>query len=109
MNIEQNIQEQIMVLTNIIVNTVPVEQIYLFGSYIYGTPHEDSDVDMYVVMKDDAPYRAVEAMDMIGLSIYRYKSIPTDIFVSKKSNFENRLSAPTLEQEVAEKGIRIYG
>jgi predicted nucleotidyltransferase len=26
------------------------EQIILFGSYAYGTPHEDSDVDLLVVM-----------------------------------------------------------
>jgi predicted nucleotidyltransferase len=32
-------------LTKVIVETVPVEQIYLFGSYAYGTPHKDSDTD----------------------------------------------------------------
>jgi predicted nucleotidyltransferase len=29
-------------LARIIVEIVPVEQIYLFGSYAYGTPHKDS-------------------------------------------------------------------
>jgi predicted nucleotidyltransferase len=40
------VQSELDVLTNIIANTVPVEEIYLFGSYAYGTPHKDSDLDL---------------------------------------------------------------
>ena len=29
------------------------ERVILFGSYAYGTPNEDSDIDLYVVTKDD--------------------------------------------------------
>jgi tRNA nucleotidyltransferase (CCA-adding enzyme) len=28
-------------------------KIILFGSYAYGTPHKDSDIDLYVVTNDD--------------------------------------------------------
>jgi len=28
------------------------EKVILFGSYAYGTPNEDSDIDLYVVTKD---------------------------------------------------------
>ncbi|SMP87795.1 Nucleotidyltransferase domain-containing protein [Epsilonproteobacteria bacterium SCGC AD-308-E02] len=30
-----------------------LDKIILFGSYAYGTPNEDSDIDLYVVTKDD--------------------------------------------------------
>jgi len=30
-----------------------VDKVILFGSYAYGTPHIDSDIDLYVVTKDD--------------------------------------------------------
>lgn len=30
-----------------------VEKVILFGSYAYGTPNEESDIDLYVVTKDD--------------------------------------------------------
>lgn len=30
-----------------------LDKIILFGSYAYGTPTEDSDIDLYVVTKDD--------------------------------------------------------
>jgi predicted nucleotidyltransferase len=106
---EQEVAEQIDKIKRIIVETVPVEQIYLFGSYAYGTPNENSDLDFYVVMQDDAPYRPSDALDKIGLALWGRKSMPADILVSKKSNFQYRLSAPTLEYEVSKKGKLIYG
>jgi predicted nucleotidyltransferase len=106
---EQAVQNQLNMIKNLIVDTIPVEQIYLFGSYAYGTPHADSDLDIYVVMKDDAPYTQVEAMQLISGALWDKKSIPTDILVIKKSRFQYRLTAPTFEQEVAEKGVVIYG
>ncbi|MDO8454318.1 MAG: nucleotidyltransferase domain-containing protein, partial [Sulfurimonas sp.] len=30
-----------------------LDKIILFGSYAYGTPNEDSDIDLYVVTKDE--------------------------------------------------------
>jgi len=30
-----------------------VDKVILFGSYAYGTPNEDSDIDLYVVTKDE--------------------------------------------------------
>jgi predicted nucleotidyltransferase len=92
-----------------ILETIPVEKIYLFGSYAYGVPRADSDLDIYVVMKDDAPYREIEAMDKIWTAISGKKSMPADILVLKAARFQYRLSAPTLEQEVVEKGVMIYG
>jgi predicted nucleotidyltransferase len=103
------IQQEIDTIKDIIVRTIPVEQIYLFGSYAYGTPDQDSDLDFYVVMRDDAPYREVEAMNKIGLAIYDHKTMSADILLAKKSRFEDRLSASTIEHTIAEKGILLYG
>ena len=30
-----------------------LERVILFGSYAYGTPNEESDIDLYVVTKDE--------------------------------------------------------
>jgi len=105
---EKQVQEQIDIIKDIIVQTVPVEQIYLFGSYVYGAPRKDSDLDFYVILKDDAPYRPLDAIDKIGLALWGKKSMSVDILVNKKSRFQYRLSAPTLENEVAKKGKLIY-
>jgi predicted nucleotidyltransferase len=48
---DEAIQAELNKLTELIVNAIPVEQIYLFGSYAYGTPHKDSDLDLYVVLR----------------------------------------------------------
>ncbi|MDR0624068.1 MAG: nucleotidyltransferase domain-containing protein [Treponema sp.] len=68
------IQAELETLTSIIVNTVPVEQIYLFGSYAYGTPHKDSGLDLYVVLKDDAPIRLLDAVTRIPAGNRQEKS-----------------------------------
>jgi predicted nucleotidyltransferase len=108
---DQAVQSQIDILTELIVETVPVEQIYLFGSYAYGTPTPDSDLDLYVIMKDDAPLPELEAEQKISLARFKsqFRTLPVDILVAKKARFQRRLTAPTLEQEVANKGIVVYG
>jgi len=103
------IQAELDKLTELIINAQPVEQIYLFGSYAYGTPHKDSDLDLYVVLKDDNPLRDLDAGLQIAFAIDRKKSMPVDIIARKKSYFMNRLNGITLERIVNRDGIRIYG
>ncbi|GHU43238.1 hypothetical protein FACS1894190_13500 [Spirochaetia bacterium] len=106
---EAKTHEQIMAIKDIIIQTIPVEQVYLFGSYAYGVPNADSDLDFYVVIKDDAPYKEIEAEDIIRHALYGKKSLPAYILVIKKSRFDYRRTATTLEREVAAKGVLLYG
>jgi predicted nucleotidyltransferase len=106
---DQAVADQIAMLKDLILETIPVEQIYLFGSYAYGVPADDSDLDMYVIMKDDAPLPEIEAEQRIAQAFIGRKTMPADILVSKKSRCQRRLTAPTLEREVATKGMIIYG
>ena len=103
------IRAEVDKLKELIINAIPVEQIYLFGSYAYGTPRKDSDLDLYVVIKDDVPMRELDAGLQIRLAIDRKKSMPVDIIAKKKSNFVSRLDDITLERKVNRDGIRIYG
>jgi predicted nucleotidyltransferase len=96
-------------LAEIIINVVPVEHIFLFGSYAYGTPHAGSDLDLYVVLRDDAPLRDIDAGVEIRTAILRNKSMPVDIIAKKKKDFLNRLDAITLERKIYRDGVRIYG
>ncbi|MDR1932456.1 MAG: nucleotidyltransferase domain-containing protein [Spirochaetales bacterium] len=103
------VQTEIDMLTNIIVQTIPVEQIYLFGSYAYGTPHKDSDLDLYVVMKDEVQMRNVEAGLKIRFAIDSQKTMPVDVLVSKKREYLQNKDGPTLEHKIAREGRLIYG
>ena len=107
---DTKVQEELEKLKELIINAIPVEQIYLFGSYAYGTPHKYSDLDLYVVLKDDVQMRDLDAGLQISLAIARKKSMPVDIIAKNKKDFLNRMNGRfTLEQKVTREGIRIYG
>ena len=106
---DATVQVELDKLRELIINAVPVEQIYLFGSYAYGNPHRDSDLDLYVVLKDDLPMRDLDAGLQIRFAIDRKKSMPVDIIAKNKRDFTSRLDDITLERIVNRDGIRIYG
>ena len=106
---EQRIREELNMLRDAIVRSVPVERIYLFGSYASGTPHADSDLDLYVVMPEDADVREIDAMRLIRRAIRDKKTVPVDIVVGRKDRFDRRRVAPTIERQIASEGVVLYG
>lgn len=105
----RDVQAELDKLKDLIINAIPVEQIFLFGSYAYGTPHKDSDLDLYVVLKDEVQMRELDAGLQIRMAIARKKSMPVDIITKRKSDFMDRIDDITLERKVNRDGIRIYG
>jgi predicted nucleotidyltransferase len=61
-----------------IVTTLQPEKIILFGSYAYGTPSGDSDVDLLVVL--DTPARPAERYLCVS-RLLRPRPFPLDILV----------------------------
>jgi predicted nucleotidyltransferase len=106
---ETLVQAELDMLRDIIIQTVPVDQIFLFGSYAYGTPRKDSDLDLFVVLKDDVPMRNIDAAVKIRLAIDRKKSMPVDLIVKKQNEYIQRRNNLTLERKIAREGICIYG
>ncbi len=106
---EKRVQDELNILKDIILNTVPVEQIFLFGSYANGIPHADSDLDIFVVMPDDADIREIDAMKLIHKAIRNKKTLPVDVIVSKKATFNKRKATPAIEREIAQEGMLLYG
>ena len=103
------IQAELDALKEIIVNTVPVEQIFLFGSYASGTPGKDSDLDLYVVLNDNVQIRIIDAISQIRLAIGRKKTMPVDILANTLSRYRQRMEWPTIERTISREGIKIYG
>jgi len=106
---DTTVQAEIDKLKDLIVNAVPVEQIYLFGSYAYGMPHKDSDLDFYVVLKDEAEMRELDASIKIMNAICDVKTMPVDIISTKKSRYLWLKNGPTMERKIAREGILLYG
>ncbi len=106
---ENQIKNELDLLTDIILHTIPVEQIILFGSYAGETQHDDSDLDIYVVMQENADIREIDAMRLIRKAIRNKKTMPVDIVVSRASKFNRRKLAPSIERQIAEDGVLLYG
>jgi predicted nucleotidyltransferase len=103
------IKQELDTITKIIADTVPVEAIYLFGSHAYGTPHKDSDLDLYVVFKDDLPVRELDAIFAIRTAIAPVKNMPLDVIGLKLNRFLDRKIYATLERKIAREGVKLYG
>jgi len=96
-------------ITNIIVQTVNPERVYLFGSYVNGTPNSDSDYDFYVVVPDGCE-RLAAITEKLYMALYKKTNKkPVDILVKRVSDFENRKALPTIEREVFRNGVILYG
>ena len=62
------------------------EKIILFGSYAYGEPNEDSDLDLYVVTNDNFTPKSWKENSALYLSVSKHlrdlrKDIPIDLIV----------------------------
>ena len=94
-------------IKQLILNTVEADAIYLFGSYAYGIPTEESDFDIYIVIPDGG-IRPIEAMQIIGNAIYKEQKRPIDILVRRASDFHQRKLLPTLERTVVRDGMLLH-
>jgi len=92
-----------------ILQRVPAEAIYLFGSHAYGTPTEDSDLDIYVVVPDAVKQNPLRLGADILSGLYKKTQTPVDIMVGQRSVFQRRRREPTLQRQIAEKGVLLYG
>src|SRR5947209_19595946 len=80
------------------------ERIILFGSYAYGTPHADSDVDILVVMP---AHNQLNQAVRISLAID--PPFPLDIIVRTPKNLQWRLAeGESFLTEVVMKGKVLY-
>ena len=83
------------------------KNIILFGSYAYGKPTSDSDLDLLIVMESrDRPAERIRKVS----DLFDPRPLPMDFIVLTPSEVRHRLSGfdPFLE-EVIEKGQMLYG
>ena len=76
-----------------------VEYCYLFGSYAYGNPKEDSDVDLLVSTE-------ITGMDFYGLAEMLRESLHKKVDLL---NIEQLANNKELLNDILKGGIRLYG
>jgi predicted nucleotidyltransferase len=101
------ITKEIIRIKDKIIEAVPAEKIYLFGSYANGTPNRDSDYDIYVVIQNES-IRPIEAIQKIYRSMRGSKRKPMDILAGTAESFERRSKQLTLEHTIAGEGVILY-
>ena len=95
-------------ITARIVAALAPERILLFGSYAWGSPHAESDLDLYVIVPDQAepPYRLARRAYH---ALHGVKA-PVDLVVrTRAQSARNAAVASTLDRNVLTRGIVLYG
>ncbi len=92
---------------------VGVEKIILFGSYAYGEPNENSDIDLYVVTNDDYLPANFKENNELYLKISRLlrdlrKNFAIDLIVHSKKMYElaKKSNSSFFKNDIA-KGINL--
>lgn len=81
--------------------------IYLFGSYAWGNPNPDSDLDFLVVVKESREKSYKRSIS--GSKSLIDLMIPKDIIVYTKKEFEERVDdVTTLCHKIEKEGRKIY-
>lgn len=88
-------------------------KIILFGSYAYGEPDENSDIDLVVVVDKDGFNKTYKDMlksrEVISISLLDIrKKIPIDILVYTKDEWQKLLEYDSsFMREIKNKGIEL--
>lgn len=97
--------DSIMSLSDNIVRMFHPAYIILFGSYAYGQPDQDSDVDLLVVLpfKGKPTRKALEILKGVN------PQIPVDLLVRTPEHVRERVTNNDwFMREILEKGRKIY-
>jgi len=100
--------DEIKEIQDIVLATVPVQQLYLFGSHAKGTPQTNSDYDFYVVIPDGS-LRPLDAARMISTALRSARKRPIDMLVGSESKFNRYKNVYSIEKEVFNTGVKLYG
>jgi predicted nucleotidyltransferase len=81
------------------------ERIILFGSYAYGKPNEDSDVDILVIM----PFRGSSIHKAAEILIRIEPKFPVDLLVRTQAQVRKRVAMDDwFMQEIVAQGRVLY-
>jgi len=86
---------------------IDVHKVVLYGSYAYGIPHDDSDIDLVILSNDLAQVPKLERHQWLGWIAWRAGTDYIQPLGFTPREFESASSLSLLD-EVREKGIVVY-
>ena len=103
----ESLQNELEPVCRVITETVKAEAIYLFGSRAYGTPTDDSDCDLCVIIPENS-MRPADAVKAIRRALFSAQSVPLDVIVYRSNAFHQRAEHASLERKIAREGVLLY-
>ncbi len=84
-------------------------EMYLFGSYAWGTPREESDLDLLIVLDHCDPKERYKAMTEGHKALFDFRKSSHDILVVSKDEFEEgSKDKARIFYIIKKKGKKIY-
>ena len=106
---ETQVSEQFELLKDTLKEKFGAKQVFIFGSYAYGEPDQDSDIDLCVIT-DLNNKRKIDIIRDIRRELINLISNPLDILVYSENEFKERAGLRnTLEHKILMDGIKVYG
>jgi predicted nucleotidyltransferase len=102
--------ETIQHIKSLILNSVEVgiiKRIYLFGSYAYGEPDENSDIDLCVVIGNNFDEHKIYMK--AAKALCTNDIVPCDLLVYTESGLFNFKNPKGIENTIITKGKILYG
>jgi uncharacterized protein len=104
----ESIKNKLDIIKEAILKYAPADTIYLFGSYAYGKPNKNSDIDIYAVIPDNFDKNIFDTLGEIANYIYPYGILNMDLFLVKKSKFLFYTENSSFEENIFNNGIILY-
>ena len=104
----QSNEEIIQKIVDKLVEEYAPRQIILFGSYAYGMPGPDSDIDLLIVKETEEPF-IERVVQVCKTTRGMHKGIPFDPIVLTPDELDGRLrKGDHFFQDIVEKGLVMY-
>jgi len=94
-------------VTRRIIAELDPEEIILFGSYAWGTPHKYSDIDLCVIVSDGIP--GFNRIGVRALNALNDLMVDVDVLVKTRFDIETFKTVPFTHQKIVEEGKPLYG
>ena len=103
------LKREISALTDTISKKFNTKKIFIFGSYAYGEPNSDSDIDLCIIT-DLGAKRKIDLLREIRREITSSFHFPIDVLIYDDKEFSERATYEnTLEYKISKQGLLVYG
>ena len=108
-NKNTHLTDRLYFIRDLILNSVNreiIQKVYLFGSYAYGEPDEESDFDLCVIINDNNDKMKIY-MD-ISLNLINHHILNFDLLVYRNEVFIKAIQKDGIENLIYNKGKILY-